>query len=879
MNSKKRFVVLFIIFNLFVLSFFSIDKTIAVVKLEQTSNSSSFISYEIKEFRDPIKQPIIDENSSAIYLDGITLELARNIEMYTSTNFDPINNPTTRIKDLSIIHRILAYIDLFYTLNDSWFLNTCKDALVPALNLEVNGTFILGENGIAPYDMYAEDNFLLVIMYERLAKAFEIVQDPINQTYWNNANDALSQLVYLFYVDTPGLINTTLTLDSGFEVIGSTDYTSSKSIGLFSIANYLAKDNSIFYNETQKAVDYFYSNARNIVTLSDLSLGSLMKNTLNSPTGTDTEATLQGNLFFTTALLQHSSYQKLGGNNSGNLDYFFKAEEIEYSIFDKFFSSTTGLLHRKYNFTTSQVSTNALSYENFLAISQSIEFFRKRYEEFLDPPFAFLYLNLFDTLTSSVFIHPDYFEAGVTTYGTLLFYSYSNLFSNPFIINFQAISTLSKIFPLTTILAVPNDIRLFEKTTLQWYIDMQETTSIFRSSNSIILRNFRIAISSLSNLNVTYAEYIDVRTTSLDGVRLSYLNPRTLNFTAQLGGERDIMLDLFYADSYNIFSFTYYFYIDKEIRMSTDPSNIDVIQGYDKKIAFTIKCDDEQGLPVKNAALAINGPFDTILGQSDTGGSFRVEIDLIGLFQNLPAPPDEDIPTLDFNITLTANKDGFLPATISKSVSITYNSLDLKISPSPPQVKEGSDLSLYINVEAQIPSSIFNPRVSLFLNEEIFKDSNNEERFSLPTTVIIESSLIKNDADLEIVIFTTDFYNIETGNFEHHFGFRIDVIPLKTLERIYSWIETALQSTWVQVLASLGVIWALLWRQIQLRIIRRLVRCKFCGEVTKRKYALCRNCGELINKERLPKEESPPPSEPKPESEQQPKYDYSSDQF
>ena len=412
MNSKKHFVVFFLILNLFILSFLSIDKTSAVVKLENVSNSSSFISYEMKEFRDPILQPIIDANSSAIYLDGKTLELARNVEWYSSTNFDPGNNPTTRIDDLSIIHRILAYIDLFYTLNDSWFLNTCKNVLVPALNLEVNGTFILGENGIAPYYIYAEDNFFLVIMYERLAKAFEIVQDPINQTYWNSASNTLSQLVSLFYIDALGLINTTLTLDSGYEVIGGTDYTSSKSIGLFSIANYLAKDNSVFYNETQKAVDYYYSNARNIVTLNDLSLGSLMKNTLNSPTGTDTEATLQGNLYYTTALLQHSSYQKLGGNNTGNLEYFLKAEELEYSIFDKFYSSATGLLHRKYNFTTSQVSTNALSYENFLAISQSIEFFRKRFEEFGDPPFAFLYLDLYDTLTSSVFVHPDYFEAG-----------------------------------------------------------------------------------------------------------------------------------------------------------------------------------------------------------------------------------------------------------------------------------------------------------------------------------------------------------------------------------------------------------------------------------------------------------------------------------
>jgi len=44
-------------------------------------------------------------------------------------------------------------------------------------------------------------------------------------------------------------------------------------------------------------------------------------------------------------------------------------------------------------------------------------------------------------------------------------------------------------------------------------------------------------------------------------------------------------------------------------------------------------------------------------------------------------------------------------------------------------------------------------------------------------------------------------------------------------------------------LGALGFIWAVLWRQFSLYVIKRTRRCPYCGDISKRKYPYCKNCG------------------------------------
>ena len=109
---------------------------------------------------------------------------------------------------------------------------------------------------------------------------------------------------------------------------------------------------------------------------------------------------------------------------------------------------------------------------------------------------------------------------------------------------------------------------------------------------------------------------------------------------------------------------------------------------------------------------------------------------------------------------------------------------------------------------------------------------------------------------------------------DFEFNFMISVTSLRTLEIIYNWIETALQSTWVKIVGSLGVLWALLWKQFSLRVIKRIRRCPFCGETSKNKYAICRYCGKIVDDTKLPEEDKPEvveekPPEPPSDSDQQ----------
>ncbi|MBY9001090.1 MAG: hypothetical protein KGD64_09260 [Candidatus Heimdallarchaeota archaeon] len=210
------------------------------------------------------------------------------------------------------------------------------------------------------------------------------------------------------------------------------------------------------------------------------------------------------------------------------------------------------------------------------------------------------------------------------------------------------------------------------------------------------------------------------------------------------------------------------------------------------------------------------------------------------------------------------SKIGYNPAFIEKQMIITLNSYILSISPSPPLIKEGDDLNLYLDVKTQIEATIWTKTAQVSVGETIINDSTTGlPEITLAASISIDYAIIKEAIETSAEGFPLLHIRISTNILDpDEFAFEIHITPLKTLERIYSWIETALQSTWVKVLTSLTVMWALLWKQFRLRILRTLRRCPYCGETGRSKYPTCRYCGEVIHKEKLPEKE--PEKDPDP---------------
>ncbi len=263
-------------------------------------------------------------------------------------------------------------------------------------------------------------------------------------------------------------------------------------------------------------------------------------------------------------------------------------------------------------------------------------------------------------------------------------------------------------------------------------------------------------------------------------------------------------------------------------------------------------------------------PFTIPLAKTDNAGNVEIEVDLLELLNYLVLPGE--ISEVSVPIIINATKLGYVSVALYKDITIYLNPIIVEIDPSPLEVKELSDLNLYIDVKTQIPASIIAPKANIILGEEII-----EENFDLPASLTIESADLKTgNTTLVVAVSDTNF-----GDFVFRQDFEIVVIPLRTLEKVYTWIQQALQSTVVQVIGSLGIIWALLWNQFNLRIIKRYVRCSYCGEVTKRKFALCKNCGYVLRPEKMPDEDGnkdPPDSKPpeqKPPEQKPPEPEFS----
>jgi len=838
MSSKKNYIFLGVIIVFLVIPIVPQQRTYANYSIREITNDSSDFT-EKKNLTKFLPPPPTNPNYTYDYFNSLGIGFAENI-FNTVSDFFPFSNiPTNRIYDLTSVQYALTCIDLYYVLNDVYYLNEAR-TVVDTMNLDVNETYIIGDDFGSFYEMNADENFLLVIMYERLARALEVDGDISNANLiWAYATSLMTDLTNLFYDPTSNVVNTTLTLNAtDFYVIGIVPSASAKATGLFSMANYLANDSSIYYTETKSAVDYYRENGNRSVELPTGNFGFLYQTTVSQGGALDDEADLQGNIYMNTALAQHSEYLSSIGDLANGLDYFNWTTMGEEAIKEFFKSPDTSLLHTKYEFGGSILADVALTYDNCLYLSHLIEYKRSRLSITGITP-SFMEINdLFENLFSSVFLEPDIFLAGITKTGAILDLIYNLPHSNPNIVNYQAVTMMLKFYPLVSMLVYPTEIQLNQKNELEWIFDLAETTSIFGSSNKSFSFNFGFQISSQTLFNIQYPLNYRMNTTSLNGIRVLSTHKVKLNLTADEGGDHEITFSVYFSN-FLVFDTLFSLYIEKDIRIITD-TDIEVTELLDRELILTLLLEDETGLGIDNAEVTIFPEFSSLsTGFTDSFGyvTFYVPIDEL-----MPIVlPDGIESAFNSTVWIEAYKGGYRTVWIEKSVTVKLNNLILDLNPSPPVAKEASDLSLYLDVQSRIPASISNPTARIYLNKIQYEDEAHRTFWKLPTTVIIEKSWLKSGIHEPIVVDV----NITADGLseEQHFSFEILVEPLGTLERIYLWIETALQQDAVKILGALGLLWGLLWRQFSLYVIKRTRRCPYCGDVTKRKYQYCKNCG------------------------------------
>jgi len=840
MSSKKNYILLGVIFVFLVIPIVPQQQTYANYTIREISDDSSDLTEKINlpKFLPP---PPTNQNYTYSYFNSRGVDIAENIFLTVGDFFPFSNIPTTRLHDLTSVQYVLTCIDLFYVLEDVNYLNLAWSA-ADSLYLDVNGTYIIGDDLGTSYEMYADENFQLVIMYERLARALEVDEDYLNANFiWGKANSLMTNLVNLFYDPVSNVVNTTISLSlTNFTVIGTSPVASAKATGLFSMANHLANDSSIYYTETKNAVDFYRLNGNRSFTLPTGDFGFLYQTTISGGGAGDNEADLQGNIYMNTALAQHSEYSTKIGDISSGFDYFNWTTMGEETMKEFLKSPDTELFHTKYEFGGGILEDVALTYENSLYLSHLVEYKRIRLSITGITP-SFMEINdLFESLYFSVFLEPDFFLAGITKTGAILDLIYDIPHSNPNIVNYQVVTMMLKFYPLVSMLAYPLQIQLNQPNQFEWVFDLAETTSIFGSSNKSFSLNFKFQISSLTIFNIQYPENYRLNTSMLDGVRHQNAQPVKFNVTSAEGGYHDITFSLYLAN-FLVFDNSFKIFIEKSIIISTEPTNLEVTELQDRDLILTVYLEDETGLGIDGAEVNLFLEFAS--GKIKFTDSFGYVTFYIPLDELKPAIPfsDDQGPTFNSTIWIVAFKDKHITNLVIKEVTINLNSLILDLNPSPPEVKEASDLSLYLDVQSRLEATIFNPEARIKINNITYVDKNHMTSWKLPTTVIIGKSWLRNGTSGSIIV---DVIVTADGLSEpQHFSFEVYVEPLGTLERIYLWFETALQNDVVKILGALGVIWGLLWRQFSLYVIKRTRRCPYCGDVTKRKYQYCKNCG------------------------------------
>ena len=193
MNSTKVLFVSIILLSLVVIPYIPSQNVISVIEIGEKS-----ITYQTDIDSTVVKrQPPVGPDYNLLFIESSSIEYAKSVEWHTWDNFKPTASPTSRFHDMTRIQMALGYVDLFYTTNESFFINEAKFQL-QNLFLDVNGSYIRGKNtGANQYEFHAADNFLLVIAYARLAEALQVYGDVDTLLYRNLANTTFSNLLNL----------------------------------------------------------------------------------------------------------------------------------------------------------------------------------------------------------------------------------------------------------------------------------------------------------------------------------------------------------------------------------------------------------------------------------------------------------------------------------------------------------------------------------------------------------------------------------------------------------------------------------------------------------------------------------------------------------
>ncbi|MHA1199909.1 MAG: hypothetical protein ACTSQF_11325 [Candidatus Heimdallarchaeaceae archaeon] len=836
MNSKKNVVFFCIIISLLFIPFIpnqNVGATYIITEPEIVRNEKTIDSTP------PKLLPTPPSNGSYVAdsFDSIGIELATNTYFQIEDIYPFTAIPNNRIWDLTTVQRVLTSVDLFLVTHEPNFLGTAMAAM-SSLKLDLEGTYIRGEDAGSWFDFNADENFLLVIMYNRLAQAFQVDGDTgTAEVLRSYANQLFSNLTTLFYHPVTNSINSTLHISkSNFTVIGGSPFSNPKATGLFAMANHISNRTSTFYAQAKLAVDTYRTNHNETLSLPSGDSGFLYRST-NEVAGAEyLSSNLQGNIFMNTAMMQISQYETSQGNIGVGANYYNWTDMSEAALKETFKSPITNLLHTRYDLNTFMLEEVALTYENSLYLSHSIEFKRFKLEVTGITP-SFKEINdLFLNIKDNLFIAPVFVQAGLTESGAQLDLAYDIPHSNPHIVNYQGITMMMKFYPLFTMLVKPSTLIPNLLMLCEWFIDLPETTSIFKASNQSFNFNFEFDITSNTLGFIAFPKDFWINTTSLDGKLLMSSQRIKLNFTSDEGGDHWLQFQIKYADDI-VFDFNLLLTFTKLIHITTEPTNPEITQLVDNHLILTVICEDETGIGIAgaNVSIFIDGGME-IHKITDNGGFTTAFIPIDNLMSFYSAA-DDGASSFNTSIIISVYKAGYLMRDIVRDVNVKLNELVLDLNPAP-EGKEGDDLTIYLAIETRIEAPLFALDATIQIDNKNFTDENGNKDFSLPSTIVIGKEYLKADDWVNVTV-TVDV----PGMSIHVLKFQIFTVKMKTLERIYYWIEVAFQSDIVKVVGSLSIVWALLWRQISLRFFKRLRRCPYCGDITKSKFPYCKNCG------------------------------------
>ncbi len=793
----------------------------------------------------PSNPPSIHSTNRDEYLvTSEYLETAQDIinEIRVTYPFESIG--IIRNRDLAKVQAIIGLTDYFLATKRYEIIDTTL-SIADSLSLEVNDTFIRGDydDGKSAYPVYPQDSLVLILALHRLSLVLDLDGREVESLqYSQQSQDILDNLIEVFYNNANTNLSSTLYVNADGQIVDGDYYPSAISTALFTLASY-ALSNTTALEYAKNALDSYLIDGRETVTVFEEESAYIVRSTINTEMTLYNVTRLQDNAYFLTALLQQSAYQESLNNNAQADDYMIQASLFSEGITGIFFNFFTGLLHTQYNLVTEVLSSTAFTYENSVTISAFIEFYR-RHKDYWDfrpslQPIVDLSRNLYYTLYSPGELH---FLPGYTSSGSFITFDSSIILRNPAIVNYQAITFLSKVLPVSTIFSIPLEPKVGESFTYRLNISYDETTSIYGSSNISMSINLKSAIYMTFNSSTSNTSLV-VSSTNLNGETKKNQTIIEQTLSSSVGGEQLIEVTISYSN-YNLIWINHFLFFTQKISIKTDPNEISTTQGQDDFVRFAVICENTQGNPVVDALVDVKVSDDIFFTEiTAPGGIAHFELPIHEVFQldesqsqnNPLSMQQSESNTRTLNIS--ASKPGFDFSSINKTAILRRNRLQIYFSRDL-NIKRGSDLTVTISVEPQIPTHVGNPRGEFFLAGEHLSFSGQPE-ISLPTQITLRTAKYDTDIELAIKIISDNFQ-------EQWFNQTIFIEELDAFEFVYFYFEKAISSTWIQVLGSLGVLWAILWRQFLL-VIGALNRCPYCGETTKKKYSVCRYCGHILN--------------------------------